>query len=475
MGWLERLGFKEGDDTFTPLHPAGGGLLPLTRLNYGALVRQGLDSNVVMAPVQWIMRAFPEADALVEHKTAKGRPWRHEDEHALEYLLRQPNPGYDGASLFQATALSYTLNGNAYWWKVRNAFGAVIELWYVPHWEMEPLYPIDGSQYIAAYRYTPAHGVPRTLHPDDVVHLRFALDPREVRLGLSPLRALMREVYTDEEAAAFSATILRNMGVPGLLIAPKEAKKIAKEDVEEIRNYVRSSHSGDRRGDAMVMSSPTDVSQFGYDPNRLMLGGLRDIVEERVCAALGIPAAVVGFGAGLQATKVGATMREMRRLAWVQCIIPMQLAIARQLTHQLIADFEPLARRWRIRFDTSTVSAFQEEETEKAARLGKLVDSGILLVADAQEQAGLEVDESQRVYLRPTGRVAVRQGDAGVITRPDPKPPTDPAPPADPPPPPPPAPPKGLTAVLTEARAALASVTPTGRSRRSRSQPRTER
>lgn len=417
MSWLARLEAKNAStDIFTPADAAERNFqLPLSRYNYNAAVRGGLDSNVIMAPIQWIMRAFPEADPTVERKLGKDKPWEHQDEHDLEQLLRNPNPGYDGASMLQATAMSYTMDGNAYWIKRRNIFGRPVEFWYVPHWMMEPRWSPRSGSFIDYYDYSPFEGAPQQLAPEDVVHLRFGIDPRNTRKGWSQIKSLMREIFTDEQAAHFSATILKNMGIPGLVLSPKDKDALpTKEDVEEIKRYLESSHTGDRQGKPMVFGSPTDVSQFGFDPNRLMLGSLRDIAEERVCAALGLPAAVVGFGAGLQSTKVGATMREMRRLAWVQCVIPMQLAIGRQLTKQLVPDFEALAPRWRVRFDTTGVSAFQEEETEKATRIKTLVSAGVMMVSEGQELAGLEVDPSQNVYLRPGGIVAIQEGDAGL-------------------------------------------------------------
>lgn len=417
---IVRANFIPTDDQGTTSQVFGDGLLPLTRFDYAGAIRNGLDSNVVMSAVQWIMRAFPEAEPIVERKVGKKRPWEHVEEHLLEELLKNPNPGYDGACLAQATALSYVMDGNAYWIKRRNDFGMVVEYWYVPHWMIEPRWLPNSGSFIDWYDYSTDDGPTVQLSPNDVVHFRFGLDPRNTRKGWSQIKTLVREVYTDEEAANFSATILRNMGVPGMVVSPKSADAMpTDDDVAELKRYLRTSHSNDRKGEPLVMSAPTDVFQFGFDPNRLDLSRMRDVSEERVAAAVGLPAAVIGFGTGLQSTKVGATMREMRRMAWVQCIIPMQLAIGRQLTKQTVPDFEELTHRWRVRYDTSGVSAFQEEETEKANRIKTLVSAGIMRVDVAQEAAGLEVDESQKVYLRPTGVVPVEEGDMGLDKTPN--------------------------------------------------------
>src|SRR5690606_38077990 len=156
---------------------------------------------------------------------------------------------------------------------------------------------------------------------------------------------------------------------------------------------------------------PTLISPLSLHDALPIFGPLRDISEERVCAILGVPAAVVGFGSGLQSTKVGATMRELVRLARVNCIEPAQWTIGRQLGAQLLPDYETRPERARVWFDTSHVPMFAEDESEKAERVVRMVQGGILRVDRAQEMLGLEVDPTQAIYLRPTQAIAVAPGE----------------------------------------------------------------
>jgi HK97 family phage portal protein len=365
----------------------------------------GLRSNVIMSPVMWVMRAFTEAQLVTQKRredSGGGIIWERVIDHEMEALVDRPNPHYDGDALWKGTALSFVMAGNAYWLKTRNNIGDVIRLWYVPHWMIRPVWPEDGSVFISHYEYSSGIGGPFQIPTRDVVHFRFGLDPENPRLGFSPLQTMLREVMTDDEAARFSERILENMGVPGLVVSPQKDSgyKPGPDEVKRLQTYFDTAFTGDRQGRALVMGGPTDVAQFGFDPNKLMLPALRDISEERVCAAIGIPAAVVGFGSGLQSTKVGATMRELVKLAWVQCVTPMQTALARQLTAQLLPDFQSQTRRFRARFDTSEVSAFQEEAKSEAERVSLLVREGILRVDRAQHILGLEVDPSRAVYLK---------------------------------------------------------------------------
>jgi HK97 family phage portal protein len=402
MGWLERLETKGltivSEDGFTPQTAGYSGGLPRTGYNYRGDVAQGLDSNVIMSPVGWVMRNFTEAEPVVERRIEKA--WERVDEHPVETLLAAPNPFYDGDTLLKATLISYTLDGNGYWWKIRNGYGAVAALWYLPHFLVTPKWPQDGSAFISHYEYRPG-GTAEAVNiaVRNIVHFRNGLDPRNVRFGFSQIKPVLREVFTDEEASNFSAAILRNMGVPGGVIAPKGDARPTVEQAQQLKEYMKSAFTGDKRGEWLALGFPTEIQQFGFDPNNLMLGNLRDIAEERVCAALGIPSAVVGFGSGMQQTKVGATMKEMRKEAWDSCITPMQHTIARQIGRQLLPDFQSQLRRFRVRFDNSSFAASQEEEMERAQRVALLAEKGILRVDRAQAMLRLDVDPSRAIYL----------------------------------------------------------------------------
>lgn len=373
---------------------------------------RALYSNVVMAPVMWIMRVSTEAKARVQSRTDS--VWKYAEDHELERLIERPNRFYNGNQLTKALLASYNLDGNAYILKVRNRIGEVIELWYLPHWLVRPEYPSGGNEYIEYYSFTPNGIAGRSplvpseeVAPRDMVHLRFGLDPENPRMGLSPLRSLLQEVFTDDEAARFSAGILRNMGVPGLLISPKTDVPMDPDAIVQTKQEVVAATSGPNRGNTLVFGRPTEAKQFGFDPGQLQLGELRNVTEERVCAIMGIPAAVVGFGSGLQSTKVGATMRELVALAWNTCIIPQQKDIADQFTQHLLPDFVGQPRRFRVRFDTTDVSAFQDDIDTKARTVGDMVSRGYLRLDRAQEMMGVEVDPSMAFYTLPANTVRI--------------------------------------------------------------------
>lgn len=404
-----------------PAPPMMLGHLKRTRYDYAKEVGDGIDSSVVMAPVQWIQRAVPEARLRVVRR--KDDNVEEIAGHELARLIKRPNAFHGDVHLWMATTLSYRIAGNAYWLKVRNGVGKVVELWWVPHWSMHPKWPRDGSAFISHYEYRAGAGIaPMIIEPEDVVHFRDGVDPRNPRMGLSPLRGVIREIFMDLESSNFVASLLKNMGVPGVVISPDGSAQPGPEDIESVKQWFRQAFGGDNRGEPLVMGGSTKVQEYGFNPQQMDLSVVRDVAEERVCASLGIPAAVVGFGAGLQSTKVGATMAEMRKLAWTSGVLPVLGSFADELTRSLLPDFETGTSKkepLEVDHDTSSVPAMQDDLDKEASRWDTMVKGGWAMVAEAREAMGLEIDDSHRIYLRPFSSIEVPAGEA---TRPLPVP-----------------------------------------------------
>lgn len=417
MNWLTKAARSLGAMIHGGQPSSFARLLSRTRFDYRKEVGHGLDSSVVTAPVMWIGRAIHEADLIVRRRKADGSS---EDviDHPMLALIQTPNPFYGDIALWMATLVSFLIDGNAYWMIVRNGVGRPVELWYIPHWMLEPKWSQSGDDFISHYRYTPGGSTaPTDIDANDVVHFRHGIDPRNIRKGMSPMDGVIREIFIDLESSNFVASLLRNMGVPGVVISPKGGAMPSPDDVEATKAWFSQKFGGDNRGGVLVMGAPTDVQAYGFNPQQLNMSEGRDVAEERVCACLGIPAAIVGFGAGLQQTKVGATMEELRKLAWNNGVLPFARMLADELQRSLITQFGA-TNSGKVGWDTRNVLALQEDEDKKFERWGKVLGSGGVTVFDYRVAIGLEADDSHKIYLRPINLIEVAEGAP-------PKPPID--------------------------------------------------
>lgn len=391
-------------------------------IDYAKEVGDPIGSSIVTACVLWIARTFPEAPFVVWNVDAEGKRKVNRN-HALAKLIAKPNDYYSGLLLWWATIVDFCVNGNAYWIKVRSGAGRVTELWYIPAFQMEPRWADDGSEYIGWYDYQPdASRRPDRYDPTDVVHFRYGVDPRNTRKGLSPFGALLREIFTDSESTNFTASLLRNLGIPGLIISPKGDRGIDKDTAEAVKQKADERFGGTMRGSTMVMLDPTDVTMLGYNPQQMDLKALRRIPEERISAVLGVPAIVAGLGVGLDHATY-ANMGSAREMAYEGGIIPMQRLLAAEIATQLLPDFDT-SETVIPGFDLSEVRVLQDDQDKLYARLDTAVRGGWMMVSEARNIVGLQIAPEQEVFLLPIHVTVVPKADLSLPSAALPAPPS---------------------------------------------------
>lgn len=346
---------------FTRSRSAWSILLSRTRIDYRREVGDPMANSAVAAVTGWIARNFPEAPVVIR----RVRPGQDDERidpgpTGAGYMLRlleRPNPYYSGVLQWMATIPDY-LQGNAYWIKVRSPSGRPTALWWVPAAHMEPRWPDDPAVFISHYEYT-VDGTAYRLRPEDVIHFRQGIDPRNPRKGQSRFGALIREIFTDEEASAFTASLLRNLGVPGVIIAPANTSTgPTRTDPERIKQTFMEKFGGDGRGEPMVLTSPTEVKVLSWSPEQMNLRELRRVPEERVAAVLGVPPSVAGLGAGLDRNTFNNS-GEANVAAFTQGVIPLYRLLGAELEVQLLSDFVDLDEGWDVGFDWMAVAAMQ--------------------------------------------------------------------------------------------------------------------
>jgi HK97 family phage portal protein len=400
-------------------------LMARSRFDYRREVGDPMGNSAVAAVIGWIARNFPEAPVqIVREPETPGAPptvirRSATGPGAMLNLLERPNPWYSGVILWMATIVDRYVTGDGYWIKERDGSGRVRRLWYAPAMLMEPRWPQDDpTVFISHYEYAYESGKIWKLSPSDVVHFRDGIDPRNVRKGRSRFASLFREIFTDDEASNFTASLLRNLGVPGVIIAPANTSgsggRITKP--EEVKSAFMEKFGGDRRGEPLVMTAPTDVKVLSFNPQQMELRDLRKLPEERISGVVGVAAVVAGLGAGLDRSTF-TNFGEARKAAYQEAIIPDQRGVAAELELQLLDEFADLeSDPLDVRFDWTQASAMQEAWNEVWRRAESAARSGLITVQDFQRTTGQPVDQGPEVYLRPLATLEVPKGEPRPAT-----------------------------------------------------------
>lgn len=392
-------------------------MLARTLIDYRSEVGDPMRNSAVAASVGWIARNFPEAPVRIRRLDTQG-----EDVFilpaltgpgAMLRLLERPNPYYSGVLQWMATIVDF-MQGRAYWVKVRNAADRPIGLWWVPKSMMKACWPEnDPGVFISHYEYT-VDGIPWRIAPRDVVHFRYGIDPLNPREGLSPFGSLLREIFTDDEASNFTASLLRNLGVPGVILSPSNtAPRAQGTDPEKIKTSFMEKFSGDKRGEPLVLTGPTEVKVLSWSPEQMNLRELRRIPEERISAVLGIPAIVAGLGAGLDRSTF-TNAGEANVSAYTQGVIPLHRLIAAELEVQLLDDFADLdATALDVDFDWTKSTAMAAAADAVWKRYLDAMKVGGVTRAAFKRATGQLVKPEDEVYVIPNNYMVVPASGGG--------------------------------------------------------------
>lgn len=350
-------------------------------------------NSAVFACLMAIATSYPEPPLVVRRGYKSSGSVDARSDSPLQKLLDKPTPNGELSiqELLFWTAWAKHIDGNAYWLKVRSGderTGNVVSLWPVSPTTMEPVTVKDSGDWISYYKYRIAPNEVVAVPVENVIHFRLGLDDHDMRRGIAPLKALIRQIATDDEADKFTAQLLKNYAVPGLVVIPAQGTSLKEDDADRITAKLRQKFGNDNRGNIAVMSKESTIEQFGFSPKDLDLSVLHRIPEERISAVMGVPAIVAGLGAGLDRATY-ANFRESREMFTEQKLIPEWRVDADKLNTSLKPDFTSNPQIF-IEFDTTDVRALQEDEDNKYTRLKSAVGKAWMTRNEARADIGMD-------------------------------------------------------------------------------------
>ncbi len=368
--------------------------LPGSRQDWGQKAGDAWKNSAASIGIDWIARSTPEAVLTVAREVDDKTDY--DRTHPLAQLVRRPNAYYGGRKLIQATVLSLLSDGNAYWRKVRDDRGlSVRELWYIPHWMMEPIADPDGRVPILRYDYNPGGGAgTEKVDPADVVHFRYGLDPENTRKGLGPLKAQLRALGADNEVNTYTEVVLENLGILAYVVSPTDPTTDI-DDPAEVRKQLEERTMGDRRGGFAVLTAGMKIDQLGFSPEQLALDKMASLPASRILGALHIDPMTVGLTAEHSTFN---NLGEAKRAAWENAVLPLMADMCDDLDIQLLRDFGPAPDQFCV-FDTRGVLALQPDLDALHTRARENYQKGIWKRSESREATGRPFDADDEVYL----------------------------------------------------------------------------
>lgn len=386
--------------------------LPGSSFNWRNQAGDLMLNSIVAIGMDWYIRNWSQGVPMVRRPMPDGQVETVAD-HPILQLLAQPTPNVPPSLVWSWILPDYQLLGNAYFRKVRVS-GRVVGLQYLAADMVRPV----GNKVnpLIKYQYT-VDGTSYDIPLEDMIHIRYGRDPQDSRFGRSPITSVLREIATDNVAASAAFGMVRNGGMPSIMVGPDYkggVEDLSEDDARQTKRKLQQDFTGDNAGSVLVMTGPFKVEQVSHKPSEMAFDEIRRKPEERVCAALGLNPLVLQLGSGLERATY-SNLEQATRSAWTDGMIPLMRQMAEALTIALLPDYEETQPGDYLEFDVSTVPSLQADLNEDAERAERLYKSGIVDLATAKRVAGITPSDDDEGYYHPTAVPVQKDGQELLI------------------------------------------------------------
>lgn len=389
---------------------------------YTTLVREGYKANsAVLACAATLAFAFPEPPLLAWRRGRSGL--EPQPDHPLSRLLAVPNPDMSPVE-FHMLAIAYaSIGGNVYLWKQRNRVGQPVALWPFNDAQMTPIPGTTTREgWVREYELDIGTG-PVIVPKRDIIHWKWLPDLEQPWLGMGAVASAARDVGTDNEAADYVYSLLRNSAVPPGVVTLVEGEEIDDVRIERMRAQWADRYGGANRGTPAFLEAGMAYQAIGQNLEQLAFEALRNTPESRIAAAFRVPPIVAGLNLGLQRSTF-SNYGEARRAFAEDTLAPLWTSFASELQAGLVDDF---GGGLELHHDLAEVRALQEDRNALWERVARAWENGLVTRRDARQQLGLEAGPADEVY-RMSMTVELWPADqlvAPALPAPDTAPPAD--------------------------------------------------
>lgn len=343
-------------------------------------------NSIVAICTRWYLTNFSQVAFQVNSKISGQKEVQMND---ITELLRDPMNGNIPPSIVWGNYIQdYLLLGNAYIRKIRGIGNSVIALEYLP---ADMVRPVGDSKVATQYYIYTVTGAEYKIEKQDLIHWRFGRSTTDIRLGLSPITSVLKEIACDNQSSTTAYGLIKNGALPSMIIGPDandNSVDISPDDAKTIKRRLREDFASDNAGGIAVLSGAYKMERVSFSPNELNLSEIRRLPEERIPAALGLNAMVLGLGAGL-AHSTYSNYEQSQSAAWTDGMLPMLDSLCEILTIMLLPEFNPKSGDY-VDYDVSDVRALAEDVYANSDRSALLYEKGVISRAEAKRMINLE-------------------------------------------------------------------------------------
>lgn len=315
-------------------------------------------------------------------------------------LLEEPWPGGSTGELLARMEQDASLAGNAF---IAREPGRLRRL--RPDWTEFVMTPeTNGHRSLLGYLHRPNGGYGDAIFylPEEVAHYAPIPDPLGRRRGMSWLTPVAREVDADALMTSHKSDFFRNSATPNALI--KYQQKLGTGAKERLAAAWSARYGGSEGWGTAVLDEGADFQVIGSSFESMNFAGVQAAGENRIAAAGGVPAIVVGLKEGLDSATYSNFAQAMRAFADLT-MRPLWREVCAALS--VIVPPPSGSRLW---YDTRDIAALSAGEQDAAATMAQQAAtlSTLLAAGFDPDSAKAAVTAGDLTLLRHTGLLSVQ-------------------------------------------------------------------
>ena len=295
-------------------------------------------------------------------------------------IVNRPNKFQTRREFWEAHFSYLELTGNSYWEIVKNERGRPAELYLLPPNNItilkDPQFFIKGFQYEVNQKKI-------VFSPDEILFYRY-FSPTSSYYGTSPIQSIQLASETDLYAQAFNRNFFKNDSTPsGIFKTEKtlgrQVYRRLKHQLITLRRGVKNAHKD------ILLEGGISYDKIQLSPKDMEFLRQREFSREEICAALGVPPAIVGIFR--YANYANAEMQE--RIFYQKTILPKVSDFEEKLSIY-ISDL--LQQEIILKHDFSNIDCLKPNFSEKTNDIRNLFKDGVITRNEARRLLNEELN-----------------------------------------------------------------------------------
>lgn len=223
--------------------------------------------------------------------------------------------------------------------------------------------------------------------------------------GVSPVRAIWKEIQADLGAVVFNKKFFENSANPTtLFLLRDEVQSMDQEKLKELKKDLLGSYQGAiNAGKPIINNVIADIKTVERDLNKIQFLGSRDKFIEKACAAFDISKVMLGI---TDSANEATASKSMRQEFYLTAVRPYEQIIERFINEEIFPNLQIANYRIKI---------VPQDFTDYASKVESIIelrDTGIITTNQAREKLNepiIEEDWADELMVRTsTGYVPVK-------------------------------------------------------------------